>query len=165
MIEIERIPSDRISVIPNGIPPLRRDDADVRQELGIPSDAPVVGIVAVVRHQKRLDRLVRATALLRTEFPSLRVLVAGDGYADELQGVRSLIEELGVGDAVLMLGGRSDVSAILGALDVGVLSSDFEGLPLAVIEYMAAGLPVVATAVEVYPSWYLTVRRVCWCGI
>lgn len=152
MIEIERIPSDRISVIPNGIPPLRHDDADIRQELGIPADAPVVGVVAVVRPQKRLDRLVRAAALLRTEFPSLRVLVAGDGSPAEFHRVRALIEELGVGDVVVMLGERSDVSAILRALDVGVLSSDFEGLPLAVIEYMAAGVPVVATAVGGLPE-------------
>lgn len=151
MTEIEHIDPRRTLFIPNGVsasaPPSGRD---VRAELGISSDAPVIGTVCVMRPQKALHVLLRAVAELLPRQPALRVLVAGDG--PERQRLEQLAGELGVADAVSFLGGRRDVPDILRALDVGVSSSDFEGSPLAVMEYMGAALPVVATTVGGVPD-------------
>src|SRR5262249_10416508 len=80
MIEVEGVDADKIRLIPNGIPdPEPGDGQVVRRELGIPQDAPVIGVVCELRAQKALEVLFAAAASLRQEFPELRVLVAGDG--------------------------------------------------------------------------------------
>jgi glycosyltransferase involved in cell wall biosynthesis len=94
--------------------------------------------------------LLRAAAQLIAHHPDLRVLIAGEGQ--ERAGLQSLADELGLGDRLLMLGARTDVPDVLQALDVAVMSSDFEGSPLAAMEYMEAALPVVATAVGGMPD-------------
>jgi glycosyltransferase involved in cell wall biosynthesis len=110
----------------------------------------VIGAVAVLRPQKALHLLVRAAAELAGEHPGLRVLIAGDG--PEREALEALIAELGLGETVTLLGLRRDIPDVLAALDVAVVSSDFEGTPLAVLEYMDAGLPVVATRVGGLPD-------------
>jgi len=151
MIEVEGIPPERVVVIPNGLPldgvPSGRD---VRAELGIDPRAPVVGSVTRLCPQKRPDVLVRAAAQLRSAFPGLRVLVAGEG-PDRAQ-TEALVDELGLGDVVHLLGLRDDVPDLLAALDVAASSSAWEGSPLAVLEYMEAALPVVATRVGGVPE-------------
>ena len=151
MIEIEGVdPADAVFV-PNGIDDLPEGDgARVRAELGIEPDAPVIGAVAVLRPQKALGSLVQAAAELRRDHPRLRVLIAGEG--PEREPLEALVAELGLGEAVTLLGQRGDVPDVLAALDVAVVSSDFEGTPLAVLEYMDAGLPVVATRVGGIPD-------------
>jgi glycosyltransferase involved in cell wall biosynthesis len=151
MIEIEKIDPDDVVFVANGIdgvPP--GDGARVREELGVPAGAPLLGAVAVLRPQKALDVLVRAVASLLPEFPDLRLLIAGDG--PERERLEELAAELGVESAIMLLGIRSDVPDLLAALDVAVLSSDYEGSPLAVMEYMDAALPVVATRVGGMPD-------------
>ncbi len=150
MIEVEGIDPAAIRIVLNGIPAPRRGSGDVRRELGIPAEAPVIGTVSVLRKQKALDILLRAGATLLSEFPALRILVAGVG--PEEGRLRSLAAELGLKGAVTMLGLRSDVPDVLAALDVFVSSSDFEGTPLALIEAMAAGRPIVATRVGGVPD-------------
>jgi glycosyltransferase involved in cell wall biosynthesis len=150
MIALEGVPAERIRLVPNGIPPLATGGRDVRAELGIPGDAPVIGAVSVLRAQKALDVLVEAARVLVAEFPALRVIVAGDGPERERLG--RLVVDYRLDKSVLLVGERSDVPDVLCALDVAVSSSDFEGSPLAVIEYMAAGLPVVATRVGGIPE-------------
>jgi glycosyltransferase involved in cell wall biosynthesis len=151
MIEIEKIDPADVTLMPNGIQALPEGDgARVRGELGIPKDAPVLVSIAVLRQQKRIDLLIRAVAELTPRFPGLHVLVAGPGeLRDELAG---LAAELGVGDAVRLLGPRHDVPDLLAASDIAVLSSGFEGTPLSVLEYMDAALPVVATRVGGLPD-------------
>lgn len=150
MIDIEGIPPDDVILIPNGIATEGATGADVRRELGIPPEAPVPGSVAVLRPQKEIDVLIRAVPPLLREFPDLQLLIAGDGQ--ERPALEGLIGELGVGEAVLLLGSRSDIPDVLSAVDVAVSSSRFEGTPLAVMEYMAAGKPVVATRVGGVPD-------------
>jgi glycosyltransferase involved in cell wall biosynthesis len=155
MIELERIPAAKVRLIANGIPdpPPPTPGRDLRRELGIAADAPLLGAVATLRPQKALDVLIRAVAALRPEFPEVVALVAG-GDADRAERARleGIAAAAGVADAIRLLGERDDVAELLAALDVAVLSSDFEGSPLSVMEYMEAGLPVVATRVGGLPD-------------
>jgi glycosyltransferase involved in cell wall biosynthesis len=87
---------------------------------------------------------------LLSEFPDLRVLIAGSG--PEKDALTDLISDLGIGDRVLLLGYRPDVPDVLAALDVAISSSSFEGSPLAVMEFMESALPIVATRVGGVPD-------------
>ena len=155
MIEVERIPPYDVVTIPNGIRRIPPSGRDVRAELGVAADAPVLVSVGMLRPQKAYDVLLRAVAALADEHPALRVLVAGGPVptdAEEPGRLRDLSTALGIQDVVSFLGRRSDVSDLLHAADIAVVSSDFEGSPLSVMEYMAAGLPVVATSVGGIPD-------------
>jgi glycosyltransferase involved in cell wall biosynthesis len=151
MIEVEGIRPQDTLFIPNGIPaPPAASGSDVRAELGIPPDAPVIGTVSVLRPQKALDVLLRASRILVDEFPGLRVLIAGEG--DRREALEDLSAELGLQDSVMFLGVRTDVPDVLAALDVAVSTSDYEGSPLSVMEFMEAARPVVATRVGGIPD-------------
>lgn len=151
MIETERIPARETVLIENGIEGFAPGDgARVRAELGIAADAPVVGTVGHLRPEKAHAVLVEAAALLKAEHPDLVTLIVGEGI--ERPSLEELIEQLGVGDSVRLLGAREDVPDFLAALDVAVCCSDFEGGPLSVMEYMEAELPVVATDVGGLPE-------------
>jgi glycosyltransferase involved in cell wall biosynthesis len=141
---------DKLRLVPNGIAPLATPSNDVRAELGIARDAEVVGTVSVLRPEKALDVLVVAAESLAREFPRLRVLVAGAGPEEER--LRALVRGRGLERTVQLLGFRRDVANVLAALDVVVSTSDREGTPLAVLEAMAAGKPVVATRVGGIPD-------------
>jgi glycosyltransferase involved in cell wall biosynthesis len=142
--------ADRVVLIHNGI--AGRDGGDggaVRRELGLSGHAPVLLQTATLRPQKAVEVMIAATALLRRTHPDVRLLVAGEG---DTAALREVAAAHGAADAVALLGPRGDVPDLLAAATVGVLSSDFEGMPLAVLEYMAAGLPVVATGVGGVPE-------------
>jgi len=151
MIEVEGVDPNKIRLIPNGIPDLPSGDGGaVRRELGIEADAPVIGIVCELRAQKALEILFEAAVRLRDEFPGLKVLVAGDG--PERERLEEAVRRLALEDTVLLLGIRRDIPALLDALDAAVLSSDYEGSPLSVMEYMAAGKAIVSTRVGGVPE-------------
>jgi glycosyltransferase involved in cell wall biosynthesis len=144
------MPADRVVLIHNGIAePEGGNENAVRRELDLAPGAPVLLQTATLRPQKAVEVMIGAMAPLRRVHPDVRLLVAGQGDVDRLQG---LAAAEGVADAVSLLGPRRDVTDLLAAANVGVLSSDFEGMPLAVLEYMAAGLPVVATGVGGLPE-------------
>jgi glycosyltransferase involved in cell wall biosynthesis len=146
MIEIERLPPAKVIHVPNGIPPLPEPSGrDVRAELGIPPSAPLVASISVLRRQKRLDVLVRAARRVHDQLPDARFLIVGDG--PELAGLIALARELGLAEVVVFPGERTDVPDLLAACDVVASSSDFEGSPLALMEAIGAGRPVVATRV------------------
>jgi glycosyltransferase involved in cell wall biosynthesis len=151
MVDVEGIAPSRTLFIPNGVaeiaPPTGKD---IRAELGIARETPLVGAVAVLRPQKAHGVLLEATAILLRERSDAQVLIVGDG--PERAGLERRASELGVAAAVRFLGDRADVSDVLAALDVAVCSSDFEGSPLAVMEYMDAARPIVATAVGGVPD-------------
>jgi len=154
MIEVERIPAQRIRVVPNGIPPLPESSgADVRAELGIPAAAQVLGAIAVLRAQKRLDVLIEALGLLVPRLTAPHLVIAGDDAGiGNLQRLEQLAASRGLGERVHLIGRRSDIADVLAAFDVACLSSDFEGMPLSVMEYMAAAKPIVATRVGGIPE-------------
>lgn len=122
----------------------------IRRELGIPEDAVVAITVANLRREKDYPNLLRAAQIACTEDPRLVVLAVGQGPLED--EVRSLHRELGLGERVQILGYRSDVPDLLAASDIFVLGSAFEGLPVSIMEAMAVGLPVVATAVGGVPE-------------
>jgi glycosyltransferase involved in cell wall biosynthesis len=150
MIEIERIPAKRVRFLANGITPeAPTPGRDLRTELGIGS-GPLIGAVGSMRAQKAYDNLIRAAVDLRKDHPDLHVLIVGDG--PEKPRLETLVHELGVDDAIVMPGRRLDVPDLIAELDVAVCASHFEGSPLAVMEYMEAGLPIVATRVGGVPD-------------
>lgn len=151
MVELERIPAEKVVLIRNGAPALiHADPSKARKELGIPSGAPVAVSVGHLRKEKAFDLLIEAIALLTPQHPQLQLMIAGEG--PERESLERMIEKLGLAGRVRLLGQRADVSSILAAADVAVCCSDFEGGPLSVLEYMQAGLPVVATRVGGLPE-------------
>lgn len=139
-------PDDRVRVIYDGID-LTRWRAAAPADLsavGVGSSDPVAATVARLHPQKGLEDLVAAAALLRNE-PSLHFVVVGDG--PDHAALQRAIDSADLADRLHLLGHRDDVAAVLARADVFVLPSRFEGLPSAIIEAMAAGLPVVATDV------------------
>ncbi|HEX6201452.1 MAG TPA: glycosyltransferase [Thermoanaerobaculia bacterium] len=148
----ERVP---VEVVLNGIDveryaaPPGAGEA-LRRAYGIAAGAPLVGTVAVMRRQKRLDRWLEAAAGIAAAQPGARFLVVGDG---PLRGeTEAHAGRLGLAGRVVFAGLRADVARHLAAMDVVLVSSDYEGLPLAVLEAMAAGRPVVAPAVGGLPE-------------
>ena len=147
LIEVEWVPEDKIRVLPNAIeppPPVAEEVVRrLRQQWG---NGPLLGTVARLEPQKGLDTLLKAVALLKQRNAEVRCIIVGEGKArTELE---AQARTLGIADAVLFVGTRRDIPAVLAALDVFVLPSRFEGLSLALLEAMAAGCPVVATAVS-----------------
>jgi glycosyltransferase involved in cell wall biosynthesis len=95
------------------------------------------------------DVLLPAMRLLLDRWPTARLLIAGAGDTAELE---ALAVSNGIGDAVMVLGERGDVPDLLAVADLAVLSSHNEGRPLALLEYMEAGKPIVATRVGGVPE-------------
>lgn len=141
----ERVP---VRVIRNGISLQRfsratAGGAKLRAELGIASDAMVIGSVAVFRKQKRLDLWLATAQLVLRQHPEVRFLLVGDGpLRDE---VRQQVQMLGLTGKVLLPGLQADVRPYLGAMDAYLMSSDFEGVPIALLEAMAMEVPPVTT--------------------
>lgn len=148
-------PAARMQVIANGVD-VRRiaapDKSGVRREWGIADNDFVIGTVARFDATKDLFTLARAFALLRANHPqaSLKLLLVGDGAERPL--LEAFAAEHGLQSAVIFTGMQAEVPRLLGALDVFALSSVSEGMPLTVLEAMAAGLPVVATNVGALPE-------------
>lgn len=152
MIELVGVRPDRVRLMPLGIVP-RAGSAGtrpLRAELGIPPDAPVVSVLSMLRPEKAIDVLIRAFAEVITEHPDARLLVAGEG--EERDRLEATVAELRLGSSVILLGLVADVGRVLAATDVYAQSSDREGTPIAVLEAMNAGLPVVSTAVGGLPA-------------
>jgi glycosyltransferase involved in cell wall biosynthesis len=117
----------------------------VRRELEIAPEAPVVGSVMRLCRQKAPLDLVKVAPLVVAQHPRVRFVVVGDG---ELSGkMKKAIETAGLSEHFIMTGSRGDVTRLLGAFDVFVLTSRWEGFPLVCAEAGAAGLPVVSTRV------------------
>jgi glycosyltransferase involved in cell wall biosynthesis len=106
----------------------------------------VVGSIGRLNTQKGQRFLLDAAALLRPRHPDTWTLVVGDG--DLMEELREHATRLQLDDRVVFTGHRTDVPELLGALDVFCISSLYEGTPLALFEAMAAGRPIVSTAVD-----------------
>jgi glycosyltransferase involved in cell wall biosynthesis len=156
LCRMEGFPPERVEVVYNGIDLGRyvRVDAKERQEarrrLGLPGDAPVVGTVGRLDPIKHYTVMLAAFRRLRADHRDARLVVVGDG--PERGRLESLAGLLDLSRSVHFLGPRLDVDLILPAFDVFALSSLSEGLPMTIIEAMAAGVPIVSTAVGGVPE-------------
>ncbi len=143
------IPRNRILTVTNGIEGSRYrctvDQVAKRSELGLPVEAFVVGVTARIVREKGLTILLEAVHQLRARCPTLQVALAGSGVAEP--ELRSQAAALGLRDRVHFLGLRRDVPALLQVFDAYVLPSLREGLPLGILEAMAAARPIVASAI------------------
>ena len=141
----------RMTWIPNGVdtrhyaPATLQRRIDARSVLGLHPDAIVFGCVARITPVKRHVDLLDAFADVRRNVPQARLLLVGDGPG--LPEIQAKIAELGLGEDVHLLSFRDDVADLLPAMDALVLCSSSEGMSNAILEAMACGLPVVATAV------------------
>lgn len=117
----------------------------LKDELHIPKDVPVVGIVGRLAPEKGHVVFLQAARKILNKFPQTQFIIVGDG--SEMNNLQNLTEELGIQSNVIFLGVRRDIPWILSLFDVAVLSSHsmVETVSNAVLEYMAAGKPVVAT--------------------
>jgi glycosyltransferase involved in cell wall biosynthesis len=133
---------DKLTMIYNGARPARRSaEADA---LARASGGPFTLLSAArLAPEKDFPTLLRAVGLLRERIPGIRLWIAGAGR--ELPSIEALIAELRLEDSVSLLGERHDVGSWLAAADLFVLSSTKEGLPIALLEAMAAGTPCVVT--------------------
>lgn len=117
-----------------------------RQELGLPANEPTAITIGRLAPQKGHSVLLQAATLVLTEMPSVHFLIVGGGELEE--ELKSQAKQLGVEHEVLFTGPRQDVEGLLAAVDLFVSSSLWEGLPTAILESMAAKVPVVATDVS-----------------
>ena len=141
----------RFEVIPNGFDLVRYAPDPgagpaLRAELGVPADAPLVGMIARFDPQKDHATLLHALSELTVDLPDAHLVLCGDEVDDNNEPLRSQVDALGLRGNVRLLGRRPDIPRIAAALDVGVLSSAYgEGFPNVVGETMACGVPCVAT--------------------
>lgn len=125
-------------------------DALYREGLGIRSDEKVIGVVAGLRKQKALDVFLKAAKLVSDSVEDVKFLIVGDGVLRN--DLEKLCNTLGLTDKVIFAGFRNDVLEIINNLDVFCLSSDYEGLPISLLEAMANNTPVVVTSVGGIPE-------------
>jgi len=122
------------------------DRNEKRRKLGYTDDDRIVGIVANLRPAKGYDYFIEAAARIARENPNAKFLIAGHEREHIRNKLDSQIESLGIGDSVQFLGFREDIPELIRCFDLFILSSVTEGLSIATIEAMGAGIPVVVTA-------------------
>jgi L-malate glycosyltransferase len=156
LVRDERVVAEHTHCLPNGVDterfapvePARRPA--LRAALGLPPHALLFGCVARLREVKRHQDMLDGFALASADRPDVQLVLVGDG---ELEAqLREQAGRLGIAERVQFLGPRGDVEALLPLFDAFVLTSSTEGMSNAVLEAMACGLPVIATAVGGNPE-------------
>ena len=151
LIKQQKVSPLLIDVVINGVdvtkyrPATPMEKTEQKRKLGIEPSAAVIGVVANLKPVKGLGDFIRAAALVSRAHEKAHFVIVGEGPEEDK--LRHLAAELRVVDKILFAGQRDDVRPFLGAFDIAVLCSLSEGFSNAVLEYMAAGLPVVATRV------------------
>jgi glycosyltransferase involved in cell wall biosynthesis len=143
------VPSEKIKTIANGI-----DVAAFERAHPLPllkaEGSTVVGVVARLDLQKGFEYLLRAARELCKTFPGLKIVIAGEG--PDRNRIEEMIQQYGLQSSVVLAGQQSNMPAVYAAMDIFVLPSLNEGLPMTVLEAMAASKPVIATRVGAIPS-------------
>ncbi len=149
LMKYEHISVSKIETIPNGIDPaayqIQIDKSKKRQELGLPKSGPILGVAVRLCEQKGVSYLLKAFVSVVKHIPQAVLVIAGDG---ELRSeLENETKQLGIQRNVFFLGLRLDIAELLKLFDVYVLPSLWEGLPMILLEAMAAGCPVIASNV------------------
>ncbi len=145
---VERgIAADKINVIYNGLDLTRFDNDDTTPEkLGLPVGVRLITLVANLRHRvKNVPMFLRVAKHVSASVPNTHFVIAGEGELET--EMKSLAVELGIGDIVHFTGRCDDIPALLSVSYACVLTSTAEGFSNSILEYMAAGKPIVATNV------------------
>ncbi|QEF99613.1 Putative teichuronic acid biosynthesis glycosyltransferase TuaC [Stieleria maiorica] len=142
--------AENIQIIPNGVPnPVNTDHAQnrqqIRSELGLPTDAIVVGSAGRLVDVKGFDLAITAIQQVLQSEPNVHLVILGDG--PEEQRLNSIAGRCGISDHIHFVGRREDVPAWLDSFDIYLNSSRSEGMSQSVIEAMSVGLPIIATDV------------------
>ncbi|MBZ0293863.1 MAG: glycosyltransferase [Anaerolineae bacterium] len=149
VLRYEHAAPHKIHTIYYGIAPYDAAESPSRAQMrvawGVPLDAPVVGTVARLVKQKGLHHGLEAFAQVRQQVPDAHYVLAGEG--DRRAELEALAGQLGIKDNVHFLGWQRDAHAVLNAVDVLLLPSLWEGLPVSFLEAMSHGLPIVSTAI------------------
>lgn len=149
-----RLAGKEIIVIPNAVEITGEvpasQVASLRQELGVAPGAPLLLAVGRLEVQKGMEDLLKAFEQLLANYPQARLVVAGNGSMRDLLDRK--IQEAGLRGKAQLLGLRDDIPVLLAACDFFVSASYWEGLPVSILEAMAAGKPVVATSVGDLPN-------------
>lgn len=147
--EKEGVREEQVVVIPNGVEDLRARSCALRngyrKKLDLAPTTSLIGWVGRLKPQKNFPLFLHACARLSTT-RQWKILVVGDG--PERYRMQTLANDVDLADRLIWLGSRADVEGWLAATDVFVHTSDFEGMPNAVMEAMAMGLPVIASDVD-----------------
>ncbi len=143
--------ADKVYSIQNGIDlrPFVKARSSLLLEVKV-ATALTVGWIGRLSNEKGADIFLRAAAQVLVQCPQARFVIVGDG--PDLAMLRALVDELKIVKSILFMGRRGDMPAVYASLDVMVSSSRQEGLPMAILEGMASGLPLVATAVGDVPT-------------
>ncbi|OFV81307.1 MAG: hypothetical protein A2Y78_13780 [Acidobacteria bacterium RBG_13_68_16] len=153
-VRLGLFPASRARVIRSGVDlesfAGHRGGGALREELGIPVGAPLVVQIACFKPQKAPERFVEVAARLAPRFPAAHFLLAGEGTLR--RRLERLRRQAGLERRLHLPGWRRDVPAIYDAATVVTLTSRFEGLPRVIVEALAAGVPVVAMAVDGVPE-------------
>jgi len=161
LITHEKFPRDKVHTIYNGIDTevfVPGDGNALRQELGIPTETPIVGILAALRPEKNHELFLagarRITAQsIADKQPAPHTVLIGDG--ERRSALEALAAKLGMAETTHFLGSRSDVAEILPAFDVVALTSHNEASPVSILEALSCGVPVVSTRVGSVPETVL----------
>lgn len=143
---------DKLEVVHDGVDiaafnqPRKAEGEELRREYGIPEGAPVIGNVGRFDPIKNIELLIDVVRVLKQRYPAIRCLLVGDGRSEYRSHLEQRCKSRGVADNVVFAGYRMNTAAHFGLFDVSLLTSRSEGLPRSVVESMAAGTPVVATA-------------------
>jgi glycosyltransferase involved in cell wall biosynthesis len=148
-------PARKVRVIQNGIDIAHftgtlGDRAAVRQSLGVPADAPLIGTVGRLNEVKRQDVLIRAFARLRQQFVNAHLVLVGDGPARA--DLEALVAQSNLGAFVHFAGYQPSSGPYLQAMDLFSMTSRSEGTPQAMLEASVIGVPVVASRVGGIPE-------------
>ncbi|MBI5958782.1 MAG: glycosyltransferase [Chloroflexi bacterium] len=148
-------PLEKFSVVPLGLElapfaEMARHQGDFRARFNLPADAPLVGIIGRLVPVKNHELFLNMAARVRQAIPSAHFVIVGDG--ETRAAVEAQVSALGLENAVTFTGWQADVKPAYSALDVLVISSRNEGTPVSIIEALAAGVPVVSTAVGGVPD-------------
>ncbi|MBC8554277.1 MAG: glycosyltransferase [Candidatus Brocadiales bacterium] len=152
--ETQGIDTKKLVTIYNGIENLRsvsrKETSALRKELGIPIDHSVIGVIAQFSEKKGFGYLIRSASILLKCRKDVNFLLVGDGTI--MGDMKQLCHNLKIEKNVIFAGERSDIPEMLSLIDIFVLPSIREGLPLAILEAMACGKPVIATNVGGVPE-------------